>query len=225
MKQIVSAQQANAGELPGTFWAGTNSDKDAFIIEFLKDGKLIYTSATGSVSKGRWIKDSTSISIELNNKFSTLKGKLSGNQIEGDAVNKKKYQWRWSATQQQATVVSQVAPTYPPLAGAARVSGKVRVEVQINSAGNVLSVKMLEAHALLRDSSEKAAKKWRFNSVTDQNSIRTVLLTFSFRLPGEHEIRKEKYEPKFISAYQIEITKEFFLLQKEKSIAANRASF
>ena len=224
MQQTVSAQQANDNGLQGTFWAGTNSDKDAYSIEFLKDGKLLYTSAMGAVSKGIWIKDRDSILIELNHKFSTLNGKLSGNQIKGDAVNKKGHHWQWSAVRQQATVVSPVAPLYLPLAAAAQISGKVRVEVNVNHTGGVLAVKILEGHPLLRATSEAAAKQWLFNHVADSREVRTVVLTFSFRLPHKHE-RKEKYEPKYLSVYQIEINRGRPLLQYEKSVAKSRADF
>jgi TonB family protein len=224
MQNNVSAQQSENLILEGTFWAGTNSDKDFYVIEFLQDGKLRYTSVTGTVSKGVWTKDRDSILIEMNGKFTKLNGRLSGNQLEGNAVSKRGHKWQWSATKQQAAVASQVAPKFPPLAGAAQISGKVRMEVQIDSTGAVASVRVLEAHPLLSAASEAAAKQWRFNPVTHNNSVRTVVITFSFRLTNKSEA-KEKYAPKYLSAFQVEITRGIPTIEKEREVTGGETDF
>ena len=55
-----------------------------------------------------------------------------------------------------------VAPAYPRAAHAVHASGAVRVQVLIDELGRVVSATALDGHPLLRQASEKAARKSRF---------------------------------------------------------------
>lgn len=50
-------------------------------------------------------------------------------------------------------------PVYPPSARAVKASGEVKVEIETDAKGNVISAKSVSGHPLLRASAEAAAKK------------------------------------------------------------------
>jgi TonB family protein len=83
---------------------------------------------------------------------------------------------------QTAGVVAAVSPYYPASARQARVIGDVSAEVRIDSAGVVKSVKIILGHPLFRQAAEMAAWQWKFSSESKESSVRTVVLTFLFRL-------------------------------------------
>ena len=78
--------------------------------------------------------------------------------------------------------VHHVAPTYPPIAQSARVSGVVILEALIAEDGSVRDVKVLRSVPLLDASAIEAVRQWRFtptllNGVPVQ-VIMTVTVTF-----------------------------------------------
>jgi TonB family protein len=81
-----------------------------------------------------------------------------------------------------AAVVAAVSPQYPVSARQARVFGDVSAEVKINFDGVVESVKFILGHALFKQAVEMAARQWRFSSESRETGVRTVVLTFLFRL-------------------------------------------
>ena len=79
-------------------------------------------------------------------------------------------------------VVAAVAPaTYPAIARAANARGEVIIEVQIDTAGDVLSTKLISGHPLLQKVSEEAAKQWKFSPSPAGTKERSVRLTFRFQ--------------------------------------------
>ena len=79
--------------------------------------------------------------------------------------------------------VHHVAPVYPPIAQAARVSGTVIIEASIAEDGSVRDVKVLRSVPLLDTSASDAVRQWRFtptllNGVPVQ-VIMTVTVTFN----------------------------------------------
>ena len=79
--------------------------------------------------------------------------------------------------------VHHVAPVYPPIAQAARVSGTVIVEALIAEDGSVRDVKVLRSVALLDAPAVEAVRQWRFtptllNGVPVQ-VIMSVTVTFT----------------------------------------------
>jgi len=108
------------------------------------------------------------------------KGTYHGDEMQGEA----KYggtSLKWTAFRQQALVKTPNAPKYPAIAAAAHVTGTVRVDVTLDSTGQVTSAVVVDGHPLLRKICEVAAKDWRFNSAGDV-AIRKVRLIFSFSL-------------------------------------------
>ena len=62
------------------------------------------------------------------------------------------------------TVVKPVVPAYPQLAAARRISGPVRVHVDVNSKGTVTAARVILGDKLLGDAAQKAALRWTFGS-------------------------------------------------------------
>lgn len=56
-------------------------------------------------------------------------------------------------------------PTYPPIALRTNITGKVRVDVTADEEGNITSIKAVDGHAFLRQSSEDAAKRTKLKPV------------------------------------------------------------
>ncbi len=81
-------------------------------------------------------------------------------------------------------------PGYPSMSRAKKVEGDVRVEVNIDTEGNVSEAKVLEGNDLLKENAEKEAKKSKFEkSQTPIN--RKVTIIYQFRLnPTDAEIKR-----------------------------------
>lgn len=110
-----------------------------------------------------------------------------------------------SSATDQPVVISAVAPIFPPLANAARVSGDVLIETQIDAAGVVTSARA-DGHPLLRNACEAAAKRWRFARVEEDSGIRNARLTFSFRAL-QKKLPEDDITPVFYPPYRVEVMK------------------
>ena len=101
---------------------------------------------------------------------------------------------------EEVRVLEAAAPSYPALAAAANVSGKVTVEVHVTEGGTVDRVGALDGHVLLRAEAEAAARRWRFQSVGDA----TLRLQFVFTLLPSKTQRQELLTI-FRPPYEVEI--------------------
>ncbi len=63
---------------------------------------------------------------------------------------------------QQAKLISQPKPSYPPLAKQARIQGVVRLEAIISKQGTIESLKVVQGHPLLVQSALDAVRQWRY---------------------------------------------------------------
>ena len=63
---------------------------------------------------------------------------------------------------QQARLISQPKPVYPPLAKQARIQGTVRLEAVISKTGTIEELKVISGHPLLVQSALEAVKQWRY---------------------------------------------------------------
>jgi len=110
------------------------------------------------------------------------------------------------------SVKAAVAPEYPPLAVAGRVSGVVTVRVVIDDTGAVTQAGVVQGHPMLKKAALDAAQKWRFEA----GSASTVSLKFDFTVlpekasqesevtflpPDEIEVRKRPAEPSKYKLY------------------------
>jgi protein TonB len=63
---------------------------------------------------------------------------------------------------QQALLINQVRPVYPPLAKQARISGVVRLQAIIAKDGSVQELQVLQGHPLLVQAALDAVRQWRY---------------------------------------------------------------
>jgi protein TonB len=63
---------------------------------------------------------------------------------------------------QQAKLLAQPRPAYPPLAKQARISGTVRFTAIIGRDGTIQNLTLLGGHPLLVQSATEAVKQWRY---------------------------------------------------------------
>jgi len=59
-------------------------------------------------------------------------------------------------------VISRSAPVYPELAKKMHLSGKVKIEVEVNPAGSVISAKMVGGNPVFETSAINAVRQWKF---------------------------------------------------------------
>ena len=101
------------------------------------------------------------------------------------------------------TVISAVAPIYPPIARQARASSDTTVGIEIDREGKVTSAESKGGHPLFRKVAEEAARRWVFSEASS-GTKRKAILTLSFRiLPSKtpvYEATSVYYPP-----YKIEV--------------------
>lgn len=86
-----------------------------------------------------------------------------------------------SAPQTLPLLVSAEVPLYPVLALAARLSGTVRVKLQVNNGVVVNTETNSSAHMILVNAAEKTVRTWRFAS----DATGAFELTFIYQLEAE----------------------------------------
>ena len=74
-------------------------------------------------------------------------------------------------------VKTRVSPVYPELAKRMNVTGKVKIEVVITSAGRVKSTRAVGGHPLLVQACLDAVKEWRFVAAPEES---TQVVEFDF---------------------------------------------
>ncbi|MEO8649797.1 MAG: TonB family protein, partial [Acidobacteriota bacterium] len=68
-----------------------------------------------------------------------------------------------------ASATRMVTPSYSPIAQKSGVEGRVTVEVELDTEGNVVKAKAVSGHAMLRKSAESAAERSKFKPATFEN--------------------------------------------------------
>jgi TonB family protein len=78
-------------------------------------------------------------------------------------------------------LIKRVPPQYPILAAKMKVQGTVTLEAQVDKAGDVVAVKVVSGHDLLRAAAMDAVKEWKWEPA----STRTVeVVGVAFTLQG-----------------------------------------
>ncbi|MDT4966253.1 MAG: periplasmic protein TonB [Acidobacteriota bacterium] len=201
MSANAAAQSLSPSPVRATFWAGTGSEASMFVLEFGRSGKFRYIPATGVVSRGRWKQIGDSYDMEINGSFVRFSATIHDESLTGEATRRDGVRWRWTATK-QPPVLSSVAPTYPPIAVAARASGNVIVDLKIDAAGDVLSARAISGHPLLVQTSVLAGRQWKFVSDDGSAKVRVARLIFSFRSPANGKTPEKVPTSVFLSPYQ-----------------------
>jgi len=89
-----------------------------------------------------------------------------------------------AATQESGVVLTKLlAPTYPPLARQARITGDVKIRVGIRPDGSVASAEVISGHAMLKQSTLESVQKSTFGceKCTDAVTFHTLTYTFGLR--------------------------------------------
>jgi TonB family protein len=105
----------------------------------------------------------------------------------GDSLAKRK-----SNDELRDAAVTHPEPEYPTLAKAARISGRVEVEIAVDQEGHVTSARATSGHPLLKDSGTAAAIQWMFDPIKLSQTPTAIVgtLTFVFELAAEERRNK-----------------------------------
>jgi TonB family protein len=87
------------------------------------------------------------------------------------------------------TVTERPAPEYPALAKAARISGRVDVEVVVDNHGKVKSARATSGHPLLKDAAVACARNWKFPGRSEISADIIGIVTIVFDLSADQRRR------------------------------------
>lgn len=82
------------------------------------------------------------------------------------------------AQESSRKVLAKTAPSYPELAKKMHLTGKVKVEININPAGAVTSAKLIGGNPVFELSAVEAVKQWKFEPA-QISSKGVIVLEFS----------------------------------------------
>jgi TonB family protein len=82
----------------------------------------------------------------------------------------------------EVSLASLYSPTYPSIARTARVSGDVKIRVEVRKGGAVSSVQVISGPALLKQSALDSAQKSTFDCEHCEKEITRVIVTYTFVL-------------------------------------------
>ena len=87
---------------------------------------------------------------------------------------------------QQANLIRQVKPPYPPLAKQARIQGAVVLEAVISKQGGVENLRVISGHPLLIQAALDAVKQWKYKpTLLNGEPVEVVTtVTVNFNLTG-----------------------------------------
>jgi protein TonB len=87
---------------------------------------------------------------------------------------------------QQANLIRQIKPPYPPLARQARIQGQVVLEAIISKQGSVENLRVISGHPLLIQSALDAVKQWKYKpTLLNGEPVEVVTtVTVNFNLSG-----------------------------------------
>lgn len=87
---------------------------------------------------------------------------------------------------QQARLIHQVKPVYPPLARQARIQGTVRLEAIISKTGTIESLRYLYGPAMLVEAAMSAVRQWRYQPTILNGEPVEVVTTIDVRFELSH---------------------------------------
>jgi len=87
-----------------------------------------------------------------------------------------------SHSEEQPVLATLAPPVYPQMARLARVTGDVTVQVELGSAGTILSANIMNGSPLLRKAVLDSAQKSTFYCSGCMNGKHVIVLTYTFNL-------------------------------------------
>lgn len=118
------------------------------------------------------------------------------------AVSSSSQAFEYGSFQDSPNVERAIRPTYPAVAAARRISGKVVIDVEIDPSGSVRKATIRNGPSLLRKAAKEAAMRWVFNVAESSSGLRVAQLVFIFH-PVSY-IPKDD-EPDFKRPYQMSV--------------------
>jgi TonB family protein len=114
---------------------------------------------------------------------------------------------RRSSSVLREQAIKRVEPAYPPLAAAAKVSGSVAVEVEIDEQGDVVSARAVAGHALLKNAAVRASRQWKFKPLKLTGTpVRVIgIIRFNFVLDGVTPSSDREAEDKSIESLESKV--------------------
>ncbi len=73
-------------------------------------------------------------------------------------------------------------PIYPPLARQARITGDVKVQVEVREDGNIGSAEVVSGHPILKQAALDSARKSTFACGGCSEALTSYLLTYAFEI-------------------------------------------
>lgn len=110
-------------------------------------------------------------------------------------------------TLKQAMPTYVEAPSYPPLAYRARITGTVAVDLTLDLTGKVQATRVVDGHPLLAGASERTASLWRFAAAEETGATRTVRVWLVYRIV-KGATDTEETTSSFFPPNRIEILKQ-----------------
>src|SRR6185369_1638730 len=98
---------------------------------------------------------------------------------------------RKTAEEMAAAAIERPTPEYPALARAARVTGKVEVEIVVDPRGNVIDARAVSGHPLLKDSAVASVRLWKFDATKLSPIAARVAGTVSVAFDLDAETREK----------------------------------
>jgi TonB family protein len=83
----------------------------------------------------------------------------------------------WGQVEVNRKVKVKVAPVYPELARRLNITGVVKIEITVSTAGSIKNAKVIGGHPVLATAALDAARRWRFEA-GPQDTTGTVEFRF-----------------------------------------------
>jgi hypothetical protein len=125
-------------------------------------------------------------------------------------------------TLDQVSVIQAASPLYPQeLISPKEITGDVRINVQIDPNGVVVSARAIGGHPTFIKVAESAARRWVFSTIDTQSVMRTTQLFFKFRIIDYKT--PDELGPIFKPPYEVEVRAGHpVIISRETSLKAKR---
>ena len=119
----------------------------------------------------------------------------------------------WTSAQQgrqqdSPAVIAAVAPSYLLMAVHSHATGEVVVTVRLAADGSVISSELVSGNSVLAAGTLHVARRWKFAPATNKDEVRSVRLTFVYRLLPRGTPADELL-PIFKPPYRVDVTQVF----------------
>jgi len=104
-------------------------------------------------------------------------GDESGNIVVGNPPIEEEIEVPFPLISEKPKITFKVLPVYPEIARRVGISGRVFVEILINTKGAVEEAKIVQGHPMLNDAALEAVRKWQFSPAKQRDRLVKVRMT------------------------------------------------